>query len=58
MGRPKENTTNESRPEPYVAQPGFKAVLSLADFNDEHLFAELRRRGYAGELTYSKVIMV
>lgn len=50
--------TNEKRPVDYIPQPGNKATLSLADFTDENLVAELRRRGYNGELRYSKVIAV
>lgn len=50
--------TNETRPEVYKPQPGNKATLTLADFTDENIFAELRRRGYNGELRYSKVITV
>lgn len=46
------------RPEDYTPQPGNKAILSLADFTDENLFGELRRRGYNGELRYSKVVTV
>ncbi|MCM1140777.1 MAG: hypothetical protein NC453_19580 [Muribaculum sp.] len=47
-----------TRPEEYTPQPGNKAILSLADFTDENLFGELRRRGYNGELRYSKVVTV
>lgn len=50
--------TNEKRPVDYTPQPGNKATFTLADFTDENLFAELRRRGYNGELRYSKVITV
>lgn len=50
--------TNEKRPADYNLQPGNKATLTLADFTDENLFAELRRRGYNGELRYSRVITV
>lgn len=46
------------RPEDYIPQQGMKQVLTLADFDDNQLFAELRRRGFAGELRYSKVVMV
>jgi len=46
------------RPTDYQPQPGNKAVLSLADFSDENLFAELRRRGYNGELRSIKVVNV
>lgn len=46
------------RPVDYQPQPGNKAILSLADFSDENLFAELRRRGYNGELRYLKVVNV
>ncbi len=47
-----------TRPTTYEPQPGNKATLSLADFTDENIFAELRRRGYNGELRYSKVVVV
>lgn len=49
---------SSTRPEDYTPQPGNKAILSLADFSDENLFGELRRRGYNGELRYSKVVTV
>lgn len=49
---------SEVRPENYNKQQGVKAILSLADFEDNQLFAELRRRGYTGELRFSKVINV
>ena len=55
-GTPK--STSETRPEDYIPQQGNKATLTLADFTDENLFAELRRRGYNGTLRYSKVINV
>ena len=68
MARPKKqtaettttNVANNSnvRPEVYIPQQGVKATLTLADFEDNQLFGELRRRGYAGELRYSKVITV
>ena len=41
-----------------VTQQGVKATLKMSDFKDNMLFAELRRRGYTGELRYSKVINV
>lgn len=46
------------RPADYTPQQGSKATLTLADFEDNMLFAELRRRGYTGELRFSKVISV
>lgn len=49
---------NKKRPAAYTPQQGSKAVLSLADFENNQLFAELRRRGYTGELRFSKVINV
>ena len=60
MARPKKKTEKAETPRPadYTPQPGNKATLSLADFTDENLFAELRRRGYNGELRYSKVVNV
>lgn len=54
----KNKSTEQTRPEEYTPQQGNKATLSLADFTDENLFAELRRRGYNGELRYSKVVNV
>lgn len=41
-----------------VAQPGIKATFRISDFEDNQLFAELRRRGYTGELHYSRVVTV
>lgn len=41
-----------------VAQQGVKATLSLADFDDAMIFAEIRRRGYTGELRLSKIVAV
>lgn len=58
---PKKKTTeeqNSKRPADYTPQPGNKATLTLADFTDENIFAELRRRGYNGELRWSKIISV
>lgn len=46
------------RPDDYTPQQGVKAKLSLADFEDNMLFAEMRRRGYSGELRYIKVVTV
>lgn len=57
MGRPKKHVET-TRPTEYNPQPGNKAILSLADFTDENIFAELRRRGYNGELRYLKVVNV
>ena len=55
----KATPQNESgRPEAYIPQPGNKATLTLADFSDENIFAELRRRGYNGQLSFSRVITV
>lgn len=54
----KAENTEEKRPENYAPQPGRKAILSLADFTDDEIFAELRRRSYSGELRYSKVMVV
>lgn len=65
MARPKSQIDkveteeqNNTRPANYVPQQGNKAVLTLADFTDENIFAELRRRGYNGELRYSKIVNV
>ena len=52
-------TAGESkRPANYTPQQGSKAIFTLADIVDNLLFAELRRRGYTGELRFSKVISV
>jgi hypothetical protein len=51
-------STSETRPEDYIPQQGNKATLTLADFTDDNLFGELRRRGYHGTLQYSKTINV
>lgn len=58
MARQPQKPPRATRPADYQPQPGNKATLSLADFTDENLFAELRRRGYNGELRYSKVVNV
>lgn len=39
-------------------QPGIKATFKISDFKDEMLFAELRRRGYKGELKYVKEVVI
>ncbi len=49
---------DEGRPTNYQPQLGNKAILSLADFSDDNLFGELRRRGYNGELRLIKVVNV
>lgn len=41
-----------------IPQPGIKATFRISDFEDNQLFAELRRRGYAGELHHSRVVTV
>ena len=53
-----EEEKDNKRPANYIPQQGNKAVLTLADFTDENIFAELRRRGYNGELRFSKVVNV
>ena len=62
MARPKLKAETEELdkkcPANYIPQQGNKAILTLADFTDENIFAELRRRGYNGELRYSKVVNV
>lgn len=50
--------TNDKRPDDYTPRQGCKATFTLADFSDENLFDELRRRGYNGELRYSKVFNI
>lgn len=52
------NAGTSKRPEDYLPQQGSKAIFTLADIEDSSLFAELRRRGYTGELRFSKVITV
>lgn len=51
-----KTTVKSPRQNKRVPQRGVKASLSLTDFEDNQLFAEIRRRGYAGELTISKTI--
>ena len=60
MARPKATKQNPSqvRPEDYTPQRGNKATLSLADFTDDNIFAELRRRGYNGELRRTDIKVV
>ena len=41
-----------------ITQQVLKATLKMSDFDDNMLFAELRRRGYTGELRYSKVVNI
>ena len=53
-----ETVNTATRPENYKSQQGNKATLCLADFTDENIFAELRRRGYSGELRYVKIMNV
>lgn len=52
------NAGTSKRPADYLPQQGSKAIFTLADIEDSLLFAELRRRGYTGELRFSKVITV
>ena len=49
---------DEARPATYVPKKGKKAVLSLKDFSNEDLFAELKRRGFSGNLTINKTIVI
>ena len=53
-----ETPRTHRRPASYISQPGIKATFSLADFEDAQLFGELRRRGYTGELRFSKVVTI
>lgn len=48
----------QRRQENGTPQPGIKATFRISDFEDTQLFAELRRRGYAGELHFSRVVVV
>lgn len=41
-----------------ITQQGIKATFKISDFDDNMLFAELRRRGYAGELHYNRVVSI
>lgn len=41
-----------------IPQQGVKATFKISDFEDNMLFAELRRRGYTGELRFSKVVSI
>ena len=41
-----------------ITQHVLNATLKMSDFDDNMLFAELRRRGYTGELRYSKVVNI
>lgn len=60
MAGKKTTSKDESakRPDHYIPQQGSKATFTLADFTDENIFAELRRRGYNGELRWSKIVSV
>lgn len=49
---------NETRPAEYTPKRGKKAVLSLASFTNDQLFAELKRRGFSGNLTINKTIVI
>lgn len=48
----------DANPVGAITQQGVKATLKMSDFDDNMLFAELRRRGYTGELRYSKVVNI
>lgn len=39
-------------------QPGIKATLSLGDFTNEQLCAELRRRGFNGEIRQTVTLAI
>ena len=54
----KKSTEKQTRSEDYTPQQGRKATLSLADFTDDEIFAELKRRNYGGELRQTKVVVV
>lgn len=53
-----DRPSSSTRQKDYTPQQGVRAVLSLANFEDKELFAELRRRGFTGELRYSKVVSI
>ena len=54
----KECRKQQAKKRTRLPQPGVKATLRISDFEDNQLFAELRRRGFSGELTYSNVVVV
>lgn len=58
MSNKANRSTSSVRPTNYVPQQGNKATFTIADFSDEEIFAELRRRSYSGELRYSKIMVV
>lgn len=47
-----------TEPNLYCPQPGIKATFKISDFTDDMLFAELRRRGYTGELRFTRIVNV
>ena len=52
------NTGTSKRPADYLPQQDSKAIFTLADIEDSSLFAELRRRGYTGELRQTKIVNI
>ena len=49
---------SRSRNKIVIPQQGVKATFKISDFNDDMLFAELRRRGYTGELRFTRLVNV
>lgn len=54
----KKMTFNKRETRTIFPQQGIKATLSLGDFEDSQLIAELRRRGYSGEIQFYKKIVI
>lgn len=51
--------SKQKTPAPSIfADPQPAKCISMTDMTDSELFAEIRRRGYTGELRYSAVITV
>lgn len=48
----------EIRSSHITTKPGIKATFRIADFKDDMLFAELKRRGYKGELKYVREVII
>lgn len=41
-----------------ISHPDIKESLKIEDFTDESLFTEIKKRGYTGELQYSRTIII
>lgn len=44
---------SSGRPAEHTPQKGVKAVFTIADFSVAQIIAELRRRGFTGELSHT-----